>query len=156
MALYYCRKCGRRVINNKIDPSTQKCDCCNSEIYPIPKEYLMEKLDCFFKDDETEEYFVENFIKTSPEFDQYLFDNRDKILQEKSSKVQVDFYKENGEIKARVAGSYVANQPKCPYCGSTNISKISTLNRTVSVGLLGLASSKIGKTHKCNKCGSTW
>lgn len=47
-------------------------------------------------------------------------------------------------------------QPKCPTCQSTNISKIGTLNRMASVGLFGLASSKIGKTHKCNSCGSTW
>lgn len=44
----------------------------------------------------------------------------------------------------------------CPYCQSTNISKIGTLNRMASVGFLGLASSKIGKTHKCNSCGSSW
>lgn len=46
--------------------------------------------------------------------------------------------------------------PKCPTCSSTNISKIGTVNRMVSVGLFGLSSSKIGKTHKCNNCGTTW
>lgn len=45
---------------------------------------------------------------------------------------------------------------ECPYCNSSNVTKISTVNRAVSVGMLGLASSKIGKTHKCNDCGSTW
>lgn len=45
---------------------------------------------------------------------------------------------------------------ECPCCHSTNTSKIGTVNRAVSVGMLGLASSKIGKTHKCNDCGSTW
>lgn len=49
-----------------------------------------------------------------------------------------------------------SNTPKCPTCHSTNISKIGTLNRMVSTGLFGLASSKIGKTHKCNNCGTTW
>lgn len=44
----------------------------------------------------------------------------------------------------------------CPYCNSSNVTKISTVNRAVSVGMFGLASSKIGKTHKCNDCGSTW
>lgn len=47
-------------------------------------------------------------------------------------------------------------RPKCPTCGSTDISKISTVSRAVSVGIFGLASSKIGKTHKCNNCGTTW
>lgn len=44
----------------------------------------------------------------------------------------------------------------CPYCNSSNVTKIGTVNRAVSVGMFGLASSKIGKTHKCNDCGSTW
>lgn len=43
---------------------------------------------------------------------------------------------------------------KCPYCSSTNTSKISVMNRVVSTGLFGLASKKIGKQWHCNKCGS--
>lgn len=50
---------------------------------------------------------------------------------------------------------YIANI-ECPYCNSSNVTKIGTVNRAVSVGMFGLASSKIGKTHKCNDCGSTW
>lgn len=52
--------------------------------------------------------------------------------------------------------SYYIPVVKCPYCGSMDVNKIGTVGRAVSVGLLGLASDKIGKTHKCNKCGSTW
>lgn len=48
------------------------------------------------------------------------------------------------------------NVPKCPTCGSTNISDIGTLERGVSVGLFGLFSGKIGKTKKCNHCGYKW
>lgn len=48
------------------------------------------------------------------------------------------------------------NVPKCPSCGSSNVSKIGVVNRVVSTTMLGLASSKIGKTHKCNNCGTTW
>ena len=48
------------------------------------------------------------------------------------------------------------NVPKCPTCGSTNITKIGTFNRMMSTGLFGLASRKIGKTMKCNNCGYTW
>ena len=46
--------------------------------------------------------------------------------------------------------------PKCPTCGSTNIRKISTGERMVSVGILGLFSKKINKSFKCNSCGYTW
>lgn len=67
-------------------------------------------------------------------------------------------YKNNPAIEKTIVKktSNVVNTPKCPSCQSTNISKIGTLNRMASVGLFGLASSKIGKTHKCNSCGGTW
>lgn len=44
--------------------------------------------------------------------------------------------------------------PKCPYCGSFHTSKIGVVTRGVSVGLVGLASSKIGKQWHCNNCNS--
>lgn len=46
--------------------------------------------------------------------------------------------------------------PKCPTCGSTNISKISAGERIISVGVLGLGSNKINKSYKCNNCKYTW
>ena len=145
MALNYCKKFGR-IIQNTWGEDNLKCDCCQCIIHPVPSEFLDNDLDCFFKDDKTEQQFIDEYIKTSPEFDQYLFDHRDEVIEEKSRPIKAALEKGKG----------TSNTPKCPICGSTNISKIGTINRAVSVGLLGLASSKIGKTHKCNKCGSTW
>lgn len=48
------------------------------------------------------------------------------------------------------------NKIKCPICGSTNVAKISTLNRSVSVATVGLASSKIGKQYECKNCKHKW
>ena len=45
---------------------------------------------------------------------------------------------------------------RCPVCDSTACERISTLNRVVSVELVGLASSKIGKQYKCQRCGHMW
>lgn len=45
------------------------------------------------------------------------------------------------------------NSPKCPACGSTNVVKISTTKKIVSVELVGLASSNIGKQMECKSCG---
>lgn len=42
----------------------------------------------------------------------------------------------------------------CPYCNSSNVTKIGTLDRVVSTGLFGLASKKIGKQWHCNNCNS--
>lgn len=49
-----------------------------------------------------------------------------------------------------------ARKPKCPNCDSTNIVKISTANRAVSVATTGLASGKIGKQYKCKDCKHMW
>ncbi len=43
---------------------------------------------------------------------------------------------------------------KCPYCQSTDTSKISAMSRVVSTGLFGFGSKKIGKQYHCNKCNS--
>lgn len=48
------------------------------------------------------------------------------------------------------------NAPKCPMCASTNIEKISTTSRAVSVATVGLASGKIGKQYKCKNCKHMW
>lgn len=41
---------------------------------------------------------------------------------------------------------------KCPYCQSTNVKKITTTSRAISVGAVGVASGKIGKQWHCNNC----
>ncbi len=48
------------------------------------------------------------------------------------------------------------NIPKCPTCGSQNIKKISLSSRSFSVGMVGIASSSIGKTFVCKNCGYKW
>lgn len=42
----------------------------------------------------------------------------------------------------------------CPYCKSSNVRKIGAGGRLVSVGMLGLAGSKVGKQWHCNNCNS--
>lgn len=54
------------------------------------------------------------------------------------------------------AAKDAAKHPRCPLCGSTNTERISTLNRTVSVATVGLASSKIGKQYQCKNCKHKW
>ena len=143
--LYYCKKCGR--ILWTLNDKQVNCDCCNSIMFDIPNEYI----DNFrWRDSDGKQALIEELVKTSPEFDQYLFDHRDEILAKQSAELNAKLAHGKAilEEQSRVA--------KCPSCGSSNVSKIGTLNRMVSTDLFGLASSKIGKTHKCNNCGTTW
>lgn len=49
-----------------------------------------------------------------------------------------------------------SNVPKCPTCQSTNVQKIGTGERVVSVATMGIFSKKINKSYKCKHCGYTW
>lgn len=47
------------------------------------------------------------------------------------------------------------NIPKCPICGSTNLSKITIAQKAGKIALLGIfGMGDNGKTWKCNNCGS--
>lgn len=146
--LCYCKKCGR-IVQESRNKTIQTCDYCRNKLEYIPDEFLGGKSKLFIKD-ELKQQFIDEYIKASPEFDPYLFEHRDQDMFNKrmSDSAKMAHGKAILEEQNRV--------PKCPTCQSTNISKIGTLNRMASIGLFGLASSKIGKTHKCNSCGSTW
>jgi len=47
------------------------------------------------------------------------------------------------------------NIPKCPICGSTNLSKITIAQKAGKIALFGIfGMGDNGKTWKCNNCGS--
>lgn len=45
---------------------------------------------------------------------------------------------------------------KCPNCGMSAGHEISAFSKATSIGMIGIASNKIGKTYKCNNCGYMW
>lgn len=146
--LCYCKKCGR-IVQEEYNNPEQKCDYCNNNLEYIPQQFLIGKRGIAIND-ELKDQFINNYIKSSPEFDQYLFEHREE-----------DMFNKRMSDRAKLAyGASILKEksrtPKCPTCGSTNIKKISTMERAVSVGTLGLFSKKINKSFKCGNCGYTW
>ena len=45
---------------------------------------------------------------------------------------------------------------KCPNCGQLHVNEITSLEKSVSIGVKGLASRKIGKNYKCPNCNYIW
>lgn len=151
--LMYCKKCGRLIQDSK------KCDICDSVTYQVPTQYLMKDVD-FLIDSKLEDQFIEECVKSSPEFDEYLFNNRDRIKAQKSAEYERDMaigdaIRQGADVKTafRNGGQ---NMPKCPTCGSLNVRHISGGERVASVGFFGILSKKINKTFKCCNCGCTW
>lgn len=170
MALMYCRKCGRIVHGHYNDNCDDPyyCDCCQSITYRVPSKYLDESLPFMLKgkdDSETRQKLYEELVKTSPEFDQYLFDHRAEILAKKSAE-----YKSKMEVgKALLEGKKVSRQEilagklnsssgsvsvTCPYCNSTNTEKITATSKAINTALFGIFGTKRHKQWHCNKCGS--
>ncbi|MSS64179.1 zinc-ribbon domain-containing protein [Lachnospiraceae bacterium WCA-693-APC-MOT-I] len=81
--------------------------------------------------------------------------NSDEYESEKIRRAETA-YKAAQINEARRKEEESLKHPKCPLCGSTNTQVISTLNRAVSIGAVGLASSKIGKQYECKKCRHKW
>lgn len=146
--LCYCKKCGR-IVQEEGNNSEQKCDYCNNLLLSVPDEFLGGKSKLFIKK-ELKDQFINDYIKSSPEFDQYLFDHREEDMFNKrmSDRAKLAHGASILEEKSRV--------PKCPTCGSTNVRKMSGIERGASIVAFGLFSKKINKTFKCGNCGYTW
>lgn len=57
--------------------------------------------------------------------------------------------------QANAQAQELLNKPKCPICNSTNLSKLSNVGKVAKVGLFGIfGAGDLGKTWKCNNCGS--
>lgn len=95
-----------------------------------------------FMCDDFESFKEQEIEKINDYFDNK--DDNDKILEAQAYAIRQQ------NIQKQI------NKPKCPTCGSTETHKIGTATRVAGVAVLGLASSDIGKTMKCDKCGYKW
>lgn len=156
----YCKKCGRQLAELFDEKTHDNCDVCGSPFYEVPDEYI----DNFrWRDGDGKKAVEEELVKTSPEFDPYLFEHRDEILRKQNEewdrKMAIGKARLNGMSTKEALdtnGQGYKNKPiiTCPYCQSTNCEKISFGHRWLSTGLFGLASNDVGKQWKCKKCGS--
>lgn len=148
----FCKKCGNITLGNKY--LEEKCWVCGNIKIPVPTKYIQENE--VLTDKEIEciaTVLMEELVKTSPEFDQYLFDNREEILANKSDEFNAKM--EHG--KAVLEGKDKGNKfgVECPYCHTTNVKKITNTSKAVHTAVFGIFS--IGRNSKqwhCDHCNS--
>ncbi len=93
--------------------------------------------------------------RVNAEYDKLISKLYDKMSANTENNVGIDDFDEilnsyRGETEEDLS------VPKCPICGSTNLKKLSVINRGISFGFFGLASNKINKTYECQKCKVTF
>lgn len=146
-----CKSCGAISFNKE-----DICPVCNIPLITVPF-FTGRKIDNLGGEDRDK--YIEEITgqKLNPIMVQKRKDYLKKIYKEQKEILQKRIRKSEESRINEYQQKYLAEHNiHCPYCHSTNVTKIGTVNRAVSVGMFGLASSKIGKTHKCNNCGSKW
>ena len=126
----YCPCCGDIEYNGEINDN-KCCKFCGT---------TLKNTSFTFKDiigNEENDKKLEEMIISSPEYNENLREKRHS---------QSTLF---GGSKTSATSSV-----HCPYCKSTNVSRLSTVGKVFSVGLLGLASNKVGKQWHCNNCNS--
>lgn len=146
-----CKSCGAISFNKE-----DICPVCNIPLITVPF-FTGRKIDNLGGEDRDK--YIEEITgqKLNPIMVQKRKDYLKKIYKEQKEILQKRIRKSEESRINEYQQKYLSEHNiHCSYCNSTNVTKIGTVNRAVSVGMFGLASSKIGKTHKCNDCGSTW
>lgn len=97
--------------------------------------------------------YIEEYCKCSEETAKALFVDfkvdYDEIFDIPSNLSPSEIARNNAEALAWL------NKPKCPICGSTNLSKITTTKKVAKIAMFGIfGMGDNGKTWKCNNCGS--
>lgn len=148
--LCYCKKCGRIA---ECDELNEQCDYCLSVVYPVPDKYLNDSK-IFIKKD-LRQQFIDEYIKSSPEFDQYLFDHRDEDLNNRRMENKAKLEHGRAVLEGRNKGNKFGVE--CPYCHSTNTKKITNTSKVMHTALFGIFSvSRNSKQWHCNNCNSVF
>ena len=113
---------------------------------------------CCYKLQDTEYYFTESVERGNlkPEIRKAIFEKYIKnspLYSEEAVKDREE--KEDWEMISLPSSYKPKNTPKCPICQSTNLSKITTVQKAGKIALFGVfGMGDNGKTWKCNNCGS--
>lgn len=142
--MYICKKCGYITDYTQEQIKTTKCICCGDTDYICLDINPVE----FYKMSQGR---IDTLLSQKLGMPEWLVVRK-----------QLEWKKIRDEIEREQSAQRLAqrneqrqrNAIRCPYCQSTNVTKISTAGRVVSVGLFGLGSSKIGKQWHCNQCKS--
>lgn len=101
---------------------------------------------------------IDNTVKECPHcgFDIQLYQSiYNDIFEKKLRKERAS--KQNNiteDISYKIQHTYIT--PKCPTCGSTDLTKITSLDRAVNIAMFGLLGNKRKYQWHCNNCKYNW
>lgn len=165
MALIICPECGK-----EISDQSKQCIHCGYPISEIVTPHRTDERICVVNGKEIYLHFLLDNIETKEKMNKLVrtidcnsitafkiikeVEETKKIPETLNFETRTQSLKRQEQEKLQRQQQEQANLPKCPYCQSTNLKKITGSDRFISVGLFGLASKKVGKQWHCNNCKS--
>jgi len=154
--LDYCDKCGwiwQRSIQNENNGICGNCEICGNQLKPVPDYYFEDPNFKLLLSDEMEHKLIEELVKTSPNFDQYYFDNAINIKGQKDDAFNAKMEHGRAVIEGKDKGNPYGIT--CPNCKATNVRKITIANKAVHTSIFGIWSiGRNAKNYHCDHCGS--
>ncbi len=92
--------------------------------------------------------YADEMIRKEVYYDNPLFDKAKCEQREKEERERI--------ARNRAGLNPLDNVPKCPTCGSRNLSRLSGVGMITMFGGFGVTDGNAGKTFKCNNCGYRW
>lgn len=139
----YCIKCGLVDLNGNLS----ECPFCNNSISTTESFFdeICEDND-FSSKDEIEEYVRQNYVYFDESFNETLMEKREQQsnLQKRANYFDNKFLNDS------------ENNPTCPTCGSCEVERIPSSDKIAGGLMLGIFSSNVRKTMRCNNCGYKW
>ncbi len=120
-------------------PNDNICPYCKNEIKEINITY--------------EEYDTITSISKDINFLEKMIQLKNEDIVE--YQLKLNQFKASVDVQSQVKKEE-SNKPKCPTCGSTKLTKVSTMSKAGSVFMFGLFSQKVKKTWHCENCKYEW
>lgn len=155
----YCPRCLDNCIvdANLIDCDSIVCENCHNTKNPSFKTINYKVTEYKLNENKTD--FINllkrlNHIQEKNIYDEQSFKFRVRIFkfnlfEQTEKKITEDIKYLNTPFQQ------IQSVPHCPICGHTNLEKISTADKATKIGLFGIfGAGDLGKTWKCNNCGT--
>ena len=154
MALEYCDKCGKCWQGVEgLEDKYKMCGICKNHLKKVPDEYFEDPNFKILLSKEMEKKLINDLVLTSPNFDQYYFDHKDEIKEQKDREYSSKIAYGKAIIEGRDKGNKFGIE--CPYCHATNIRKITVTSKAMHTALFGVFSmGRNSKQWHCDHCNS--
>ena len=147
--VYFCPVCGYVTSDEVVSSLGKKCISCGSDLFGTGKDRTTfwkrseDKQECRRLLKRFAETVREEYVYNNPLFDKAKYEAREQEDREWAERNKAGL-------------NPLDNLPKCPTCGSTNLSRLSGVGMITMFGGFGVTDGNAGKTFKCNNCGYRW